>query len=167
MNYLILIGLLLTFTQSLFAIDACSRTAVINYQEVLVDTSSNQKGEGLRFHLEKDPDATKLLNKYQQGTKPHLSTIIMGTAGSGMILGGALFVPKQQQRAFIIGGIMMLGFNFLINNTLNYNNERNLKQAVDEYNRNNAPHIDFDPFRNREGGPPRTSIFGLSFCKEF
>ena len=37
--------------------EPCSRSARINYQDVLVDTSSTRKGEGIKFYLEKDPIA--------------------------------------------------------------------------------------------------------------
>jgi len=58
--------LVFTFNTSLFAVETCSRIAIINYQEVLVDSNASDKGEGLRYHLEKDPVAKEYLNTYQK-----------------------------------------------------------------------------------------------------
>ena len=52
---------LLFFNLSALASESCSRTATINYQEVLVDSASSLKGEGLRPYLAKDAEALSYL----------------------------------------------------------------------------------------------------------
>ena len=51
------------------ATDTCSRIAIINHQEILTDTNTGNKGEGLRYYLERDDVAKKYLNIYQDGTQ--------------------------------------------------------------------------------------------------
>ena len=50
------------------AVETCSRIAIVNYQEVLVDSNASEKGEGLRYHLEKDPVAKEYLDTYQKNS---------------------------------------------------------------------------------------------------
>ena len=38
----------------IWSVETCSRTAIINYQKILVDINTTHKGEGLRYYLEKD-----------------------------------------------------------------------------------------------------------------
>ena len=54
--------------------EPCSRSARINYQDVLVDTSSTRKGEGIKFYLEKDPIARTYYKKYEKNQCPPLKT---------------------------------------------------------------------------------------------
>ena len=68
------------------ATETCSRIATINFQEVLVDTNSTDKGEGLRFHLEKDPIAKEYLNLYQKNSAITWPTALIGTTGTGILL---------------------------------------------------------------------------------
>ncbi|HLW56607.1 MAG TPA: hypothetical protein VKY27_04425, partial [Bacteriovoracaceae bacterium] len=70
MTRLTLILILLLNSLSVFAAETCSRVAIINYQEVLVDVSSSNRGEGLRFYLEKDEVAKGLLDEYQENNRP-------------------------------------------------------------------------------------------------
>ena len=53
-----------------YCAETCSRKAIVNYQEILVDGGSNKKGEGLRFYLEKDKYSKELLDKYQGSSIP-------------------------------------------------------------------------------------------------
>ena len=74
----------------IWAAETCSRVATINYQEVLVDVSSSNRGEGIRYYLEKDQIARELLDEYQENLRPTWKGATMSTLGSAMILGGLL-----------------------------------------------------------------------------
>lgn len=135
---------LLPFTS--FAQETCSRVAIVNYQEVLVDTNSTQKGEGLRFHLEKDEVAKKYLDQYQDGTKTRWQNAALGTLGTTMLIGG--LVNKNEgftKNSLAIGGVALIVVNFLMAKTYERSNEKNLSRAIEEYNKRNLPRIYFGP----------------------
>lgn len=138
-------------TQPLLGADTCSRVAIINYQEVLVDTSSTQKGEGLRFHLEKDELAQKFLSEYQKGTEMRWQNALLGTLGTGLILTG-LFTNSESnnRKAFFISGGAFIAINFFVARTLEAANEKNLVRAIEEYNKRNLPRIYFSPDQDGE-----------------
>ena len=136
---------LILFTPSAFAIEACSRVAIINYQEILVDSNSSEKGEGLRFHLEKDPIAKEYLDAYQKKSSILWPSAVLGTAGTGLILYGLFNSDVEDQRLFIISGSATLIVNFLVARTLEVTNENNLNRAIEEYNKRNLPKIFFNP----------------------
>ncbi|PIP90896.1 MAG: hypothetical protein COW01_01020 [Bdellovibrionales bacterium CG12_big_fil_rev_8_21_14_0_65_38_15] len=145
MNKLIFLLLLISST-ALQASQVCSRVAIINYQEILVDTSSTQKGEGLRYYLEKDPQAKDYLDEYQDGTKIKWQNAAIGTLGSGLIIGG-LFADDgtDAKKTMLVGGAALIIVNFFIARTLEFNNEQNLNKAIEEYNKRNLPKIFFYP----------------------
>ena len=143
-----------------YAVETCSRIAVINYQEVLVDTNSTEKGEGLRFHLEKDKTAKSYLDAYQKGTQIKWQNAVLGTAGTSMMLAGILTNnDSEQKQTLLIGGATFMILNFLVARTLEASNEQNLIKAIEEYNKRNLPKIYFNPDRETDGslGP------GVSF----
>ena len=152
-----------------FSAETCSRTSTINYQEVLVDTNSVQKGEGLRYYLEKDPKALSLLNKYQNGTKTNWINAGLGTIGTLMILSGFLTTSsKSGKQSLLITGSSVIALNFLVAKTLEHKNESNLHRAIKEYNARNLPRIYF----NSGGIDPQTghkqgSGFLLNYSKGF
>ena len=144
--------LLLSLLSSLVhAAETCSRVASINYQEVLVDVSSNNRGEGLRYYLEKDRVSKELLDEYQENNRPSWKSAFMSTLGSGMILGGVLRTNEGQNeiltgRNFLIfGGATLIAVSYLISKTNEYNNEYLLLKSVEEYNKRNTPRIFFAP----------------------
>lgn len=145
MNKLIFLLFLISST-ALQASQVCSRVAIINYQEILVDTSSTQKGEGLRYYLEKDPQAKGYLDEYQDGTKIKWQNAAIGTLGSGLIIGG-LFADDgtDAKKTMLVGGAALIIVNFFIARTLEFNNEQNLNKAIEEYNKRNLPKIFFYP----------------------
>lgn len=162
---------LLLFTFSALTVkseDSCSRIAIINHQEVLVDTGSTKKGEGLRFYLEKDPLAKKYLNEYQDRIKPKWYHAALGTTGTTLILiglgrSGSFKGPeKTSQRAFIIGGGFLLFLNFLIIKTIEHNVERLLLHSIEEYNKRNLPKIYFTPFYRKQRRSGDESNFGIT-----
>lgn len=141
--------------------ETCSRVATVNYQEVLVDANSSQKGEGLRFYLEKDKVAESYLNAYQEGSQVKWHNAVMGTTGTGLIVAG-LFTnsTSNNKESLLIGGAAMILVNFLISKTQETANEQNLRRAIDEYNQRNLPRINFGQESSfyRDKGPRRTSI---------
>ncbi|MBH47963.1 MAG: hypothetical protein CME71_07300 [Halobacteriovorax sp.] len=162
---IILFGLMLSTLSH--ASQVCSRVALVNYQEILVDTSSTQKGEGLRFYLEKDNVAKSYLDDYQEGTKIKWQNAAIGTVGTGMIIGG-LFASdgSDAKKSLLIGGAAMILVNFFVARTLEYNNEQNLSRAIEEYNKRNLPKILFYP----DGLPAETGTspgLGMAIFKDW
>lgn len=134
--------------------ETCSRVAIINYQEVLVDTNTTQKGEGLRYHLEKDRKAVHYLNEYQKGTKINWQNAALGTAGTSMILAGFLTdVSDETKKTLFIGGASLILINFMVARTLELTNEVNLLKAVEEYNKRNIPRIYLKSSENDSRNP--------------
>lgn len=153
MKTVILITLLFFSFINAYAQEVCSRVAIVNYQEVLVDTNSNQKGEGLRFYLDKDPVAKSYLDKYQEGNDIKIENAIMGTIGTGLVLGGFMTSDdSKQKRVLLISGISLLLVNFLAAKTSEFANENNLLRAIKEYNKKNLPKIFFQPSAQTNGG---------------
>lgn len=128
-----------------FAAETCSRIAIINYQEVLVDSNTSQKGEGLRYHLEKDPVAKQYLDTYQKHSSVTWPSAVLGTAGTGLLLYGFFNSDSENRRIYIISGTATILVNFLVARTLEVTNESNLNKAIEEYNKRNLPKIFFNP----------------------
>jgi hypothetical protein len=151
----------------IWAVETCSRVATINYQEVLVDVSSSNQGEGLRYYLEKDEIAKELLDKYQENNNPTWKSAAMSTLGTAMILGGLLRTTDggdnellTSRKSLIIGGVGLITVSYLISKTKQYNNEYLLLKSVDEYNKRNTPKIFFAPTDDMKG-------VGIGVGKEF
>lgn len=148
--------------------ETCSRVAIINYQEVLVDTSSNSKGEGLRFYLQKDPSAKKLLNEYQDQNRPSTIATASSTLGSAMMLGGLLQTDENtsgitNRETLIFGGFLLSSISYLVSKTLQYNSEELLQRAVEQYNKRNLPRIYFSPYQDNNSN----FTIGVGVQKEF
>lgn len=160
--------LLLLFPFSTRAAETCSRVATINYQEVLVDVSASNRGEGLRYYLEKDPVAKELLDQYQENNRPTWKSAAMSTFGTAMILGGLLRSNEGKEetitgRNFLIfGGATLIAVSYLISKTNQYNNEHLLLKSVEEYNKRNTPRIFFAPTGSESG-----IGFGVGVGQEF
>lgn len=142
---------------SAFAAETCSRVATVNYQEILVDVSSKNRGEGLRYYLEKDQVAKSLLDEYQENNKPTWKSAAMSTLGTGMILGGILRTSGGDEssltsRNFLLfGGATLIAISYLYSKTIQYNNEYLLYKSVEEYNKRNTPKIFFAPTDPKNG----------------
>ena len=151
---LILINIFLSF--SLLANDTCSRVAIINYQEVLVDINSTEKGVGLRNYLEKDKVAEEYLNKYQEGTGLRWQNAALGTLGVGLIIGGIASGSNNTERrdTMLVAGATTMLINFLVARTLDITNERNLNRAIEEYNKRNMPKIYYRPINKENAYAP-------------
>lgn len=161
----------LLFAQGLsaWAAEECSRVAVVNYQEVLVDSSSSSRGEGLRYYLQKDPAAKRLLDEYQENNRPRWQGAALSTAGTALILAGLLRAGGGDPGEFanrnnlIIGGAAAIAVSYLISRTNQYNNEHLLQQSVEEYNKRNSPRIYFSTDPSARSGQG----FGLGLQQEF
>ncbi len=152
-----------------YAAESCSRTAIVNYQEVLVDASSSNRGEGLRYYLQRDPVAKKLLDEYQKNNRPRWQAAALGTVGTATILAGFLRSSEGEnelltgRNTLIFGGLTMVGVSYLISRTNQYNNEWLLQRAIEEHNKRNTPRIYFSTDPNS----PSHSGFGMGLQKDF
>ena len=125
MNFIYLLFLILPNAQA--ANEACSREATVNFQKILVDPSTNKKGEGLRFYLNKDPVAQSYLDRYQSAGLPQWQTAALSTIGVGLLGAGIIQVTGDEgstedrikrHKYFLMGGVSFLVFNFIISNHL-------------------------------------------------
>lgn len=151
------------------SVETCSRIAIINFQEVLIDTTPSKKAEGLRFYLSKDPEALEYLNKYQNNTNYEWPSALVGTVGTGMVI-TSLFIRNDKKRrdSFLIGGAAIWVVNFLVLQTLRGNNESYLDRAIEEYNKRNLPRIYFSRDKRPEGANLTTEkIIGIELSTNF
>jgi hypothetical protein len=145
-NFFILLTIIVCFcTDSLLARDMCSRIAIINHQEVIIDTGPRFKGEGLRYYLSKDEQSLELLNKYQENQRPSSSLSFLSTTGSIFIIGGLAQTDNNNSSTLITTGLFLSIVSILFTKTMLYDNEKLLKKSVDQYNRSNYPKIYFAP----------------------
>lgn len=161
--------LILLFNSTTFAAETCSRIAIVNYQEILVDPSSTSRGEGLRYYLQKDPKASELLDQYQKNNAPIWQTATLSTAGSVLLLGGILRPNTNNsgitsRSSLMLTGVTMMALSYLISRTIQYKNEYTLMRSIEEYNKRNIPRIYFNPF---ESGDTGSMGVGLGITKEF
>jgi hypothetical protein len=140
---LVLLILLNSFAYG--AENTCSRTAIINHQEILVDTNSTDRGEGLRPYLEKDKVAKSYLDLYQDNSKVRWHSAALGTLGALTIISSFFTSSSESRRSLMIAGASLMTINFFTAKTLENSNEANLRKAVEEYNKRNIPRIHFDP----------------------
>lgn len=156
-NIILIIALFL----NIFAINAaetCSRIATINFQEILVDPNTSQKGEGLRYFIEKDPVAKNYLDEYQKGTQISWKNALLGSVGTGFIISTLFVKDSQDKKVYLISGATMILLNFLISRTMEVANEQNLNKAIEEYNKRNLPKIFFNPQTSVETNPSSFTI---------
>lgn len=122
-----------------------------------MDVSSNNRGEGLRYYLEKDEVAKGLLNEYQENNRPTWKSAAMSTLGTAMILGSLLRPTEGENETLtsknflLFGGATLIGVSYLISKTNQYNNEYLLSKSVEEYNKRNTPKIYFSPTDPKNG----------------
>ncbi|MCB9060349.1 MAG: hypothetical protein H6622_02370 [Halobacteriovoraceae bacterium] len=141
---ILILLLFVSLTLKGWCVEICSRTAVINGQKILVDLNSGQKGEGLRFYIEKDEKALSYLNLYQKENQKKWPYITLGSITLGSFLALAVNDFDRSEKNILIGaGILSLVFNISLNRFSSRQNEKNLIRAIEEYNRRNLPKIDF------------------------
>lgn len=155
------------FTLEAICADTCSRVAVINYQEVLVDAGTGKMGEGLRFYLDKDPVSKQLLDEYQSRNRPSLWNASASTVGSLFILTALSQTSEEQgfrnKNTLLYTGAGLIALSYLTTKTIKYSNERILKNAVEQYNKRNRPYIYFSPYKDSKDN----TGLGVGLHKEF
>jgi hypothetical protein len=167
MKFIVLVGLI--FCQLLHAADTCSRIAIVNYQEILVDPSTTSKGDGLRYYLEKDEKAKLMLDEYQANNAPKWQSSALSSVGSILFLGGILRSNSDSDEgitsrsSLMITGATFITLSYLISRTVQYKNEFILSGAIEEYNKRNLPRIFFNPFDPITG----SSGAGVGISKDF
>lgn len=153
---------------NIMAAETCSRVAIVNYQEVLVDASSSNKGEGLRFYLEKDPQAKILLDQYQEKNRPTLLSASTSTLGGLLIISNFLRSDSatrngdSTRNSNLYIGSALIAISYLASKTMQVSNEKILDKAVNEYNKRNVPRIYFSPYQDDDS----TGI-GVGFQRGF
>lgn len=153
----VLIFLMLLQATTAWSQETCSRVATINYQDVLVDVSNKNRGEGLRYYLEKDEVAKQLLDEYQENNRPTWKSAALSTLGTAMLLTSFLRTSDGSQdgiasrNILLFGGATMIAVSYLISKTNQYNNEYLLLKSVEEYNKRNTPKIFFAPTNPQNG----------------
>ncbi len=164
LHILVILSTLLSI--SAWSVETCSRVATINYQEVLVDVSSVNRGEGLRYYLQKDQFAKELLNEYQENNRLTWKSAAMSTLGTGMLLGSLLRTSSGDSETLtsrnflLLGGISLIGISYLVSKTNQYSNEYLLLKSIEEYNKRNTPRIFFAPTNDGNG-------LGIGLGQEF
>jgi len=133
----------------------CDRSAYVNFEKVLIDSSSSIKGDGIKYLLEKDPKAYDYLKLYQESGRPSSRTAIVSSLGLGLSLGGYLFgkssgTPFLNKNVLLGVGLSIVIGNFLYNRSKQAKNEKNLLNAIYEYNLRNTPKIYFAPYKSNK-----------------
>lgn len=164
-----LLIVLVFFSQKALAqqVDICSRVAVINHQEVLVDVNNDQKGEGLRHYLEKDAVARHYLDLYQEGTRIKWQNTLLGPLSAGLVVSGLTVSSDKTKKSLIVSGGVLMLVNFLMSATMRENNEENLRRAVREYNQRHTPRIEFYPPEETPLRPSSSPSFSFVLAKNW
>jgi hypothetical protein len=173
-NFICYITVGLLFTSAIWSVvlasESCSRTAVINYQEVLIDSANSLKGEGLRPYLSKDTQALSYLEIYQQNARPSFKSSFLGTTGVALSL--LSFTTNSEHKApwnskvLLTTGLSLIVINYIFNHTLQKTNEENLYKAIDEYNLKHRPKIEFTPEASNDNVLSNFS-WQIGFTREF
>ena len=164
MKFVVIIIVSFSVIFTTFAAETCSRVATVNYQEILVDPNTSQKGEGLRYYIEKDQIAKEFLDEYQKNTQITWKNALLGSLGSGLMISSLFIKDEQDKRIYLVSGATMVLLNFLVARTLEITNEQNLNKAVEEYNKRNLPKIFMNPqsSTNKDDSNTFNLAFGLS-----
>jgi len=167
---LIFVFLIFSFISYSQGLDnTCNRIAYVNYQKILIDSSSTIKGDGLRYLLDKDPIAKSYLDIYQKNALPSWKTAIISTLGLAVGAFGLLNDSDSglTNKYLLMGlGAGIVGTNFYVSKRKSLKNEQNLNRAIQEYNKRSFPKIYFSP-----EGDKTTKFkhwkFGFKFAKVF
>lgn len=159
---------LIGFSHRAVALEAkCGRTAEINGENIAIDASTTQKGEGLRFYLTKDPEAKKYFDEYTESNKPNWKRIGVSTFGMGLIIGGFLSSNDTDNDFFkrdtlLVSGVTIVALSFVYAKTRQSEKEVILQKSINEYNKRNEPKILITPqYRQDNDG------WGIIMSREF
>ena len=143
------------------AIKPCERVATVNHQEIPLETMSGSKGEGLRPYLEKDKEALRHLELYQERYRIHPFNTLLGVVGPGFLATGlVLDSQSEQKKTFLTWGAVLVITNFLVTKTMQGTGESYLEKAVEEYNKRHHPRIDLNFFAPNPA-PQKAFAFGI------
>lgn len=123
-------------SNSSHAIEACSRIAMYNYQEILIDSTTSKKGEGLRPLLQKEPEALRKLEIYQKNADLKWPNAVVGSIGVGLIATSLALKESSAKSTYLVSGLTTMLLNFFISKTLEITNEKNLDEAISIFNKN-------------------------------
>ena len=127
------------------AAKSCERVAIVNHQEIPLETMSGSRGEGLRPYLEKDKDALNYFDLYQERNRIHPFNTVLGIVGPGFLVTGlVLNSQSEQKKTFLTWGAVLVVTNFLVTKTIQGTSESYLEKAVEEYNKRHLPKIDLN-----------------------
>ncbi len=149
--------------------NTCNRIAYVNYQKILIDSSSTIKGDGLRYLLNKDPVSKSYLDIYQKNALPSWKTAIISTVGIAVGAFGLLNDSDSglTNKYLLMGlGVGIVGTNFYVSKRRSLKNEKNLNRAIQEYNKRNFPKIYLSPEGNKSTRYKHWK-FGFKFAKVF
>ena len=114
----------------------CSRVAIYNNEEVLIDGHTSKKGSGLNKIMKSNMLAMKHLENYQTNNEMKIFNIASGTVSTASIFAGLLYTGSKANKnnLLIFGGLIAL-VNFLTTKTIEFYNERELDLAISEFNK--------------------------------
>ena len=141
----------------------------MNYQKILIDSSSTIKGDGLKYLLDKDPISKTYLDTYQKNALPSWKTAIVSTLGIAIGAFGLLNDSDSglTNKYLLMGiGASIVGGNFYASKRRSLKNEYNLNRAIQEYNKRNFPKIYLSP-EGQKSTRFKNWKFGFRFAKVF
>jgi len=120
----------------------CSRKAIFNNKEILIDGYTGARGSGLNKIMRSNPKALKHLSIYQNANDIQTFNLLSGTISTTSLITGLLYTgDRDNKNNFILfGGIVAL-INFLTTKTIQFYNERELTLAIEEYNKTSVHQI--------------------------
>ena len=155
----------MVFSGEVSAIKSCERVATVNHQEIPLETMSGSKGEGLRPYLEKDDEAMRHLELYQERHRIHPFNTLLGVVGPGLLATGLVLDSRsEQKKTFLTWGAVLVVTNFLVTKTIQGTGDSYLEKAVEEYNKRNSPRIDLNFLAP---GPAPSEAFAFMLKKDW
>ena len=120
----------------------CSRKAIHDNREILIDGYTGIKGSGLNDLMKNHQKAMQHLQRYQNSGEIRTFNLLSGTISTASILTGLLYTGDKTNKSnfLFFGGIVAL-VNFLTTKTVEFYNERELALAIDEYNKTSEAKI--------------------------
>ena len=105
-------------------------------------------------------------DEYQEKSKPTILGASASTLGSLLILSGLIKTGENENSAntnrFLLAGSALIATSYLISKTIQFQNEKILEKAVNEYNKRNDPKILITPqYRQDNNG------WGILMSREF
>lgn len=133
---------MINFVYAKDSTQTCSRKAIYQNKEILIDGHTGAKGSGLVKILEKNPKALSHLNSYQNANDVQTFNLISGSVSTLSLLTGLLYTGDKNNKSnfLVFGGVVAL-INFLTTKTIHFYNERELTLAIEEFNKSSEHQI--------------------------